>query len=272
MLPFVSGGHSVPEGWHAAARPERTPAVSDIPSVPPSDPSPTPSPGASGPGAQREPDPFGRLLRSVSGRDWLVAVIAGASAWVAAYVVAALSLLLTVVAVGVSGSGSASLGPGSLDDGPGAVGSATPDLQSLLSGISVLLGAPAQLVALADLGRLHGSGSVPLLGVAGAASLGVVPALVLAAQVVLAVVLTRRLRSRALALPQLLLTSAVTGLVLTAFTTLAALVLAIRIPRGTGATISAVHAVGVGSVLGAFVVGALPPSSPARRCSAAAAC
>jgi hypothetical protein len=272
MLPFVSGGHSVPEGWHAAARPERTPAVSDIPSVPPSDPSAAaesaPSAGAgpaagpaagsgAGSAARREPDPFGRLLRSVGGRDWLVAVLAGASAWVAAYVVAALSLLLTVVAVGVSGSGSASLGSGSLDDGPGAVGSAAPDLQSLLSGISVLLGAPAQLVALADLGRLHVSGSVPLLGVSGAASLGVVPALVLAAQVVPAVVITRRMRSRSLALPQVLLTSAVTGLVLTAFTSLAALALAIRFPRGTGATISAVHAVGVGSVLGAFVVGAL---------------
>ncbi|MEN0103283.1 MAG: hypothetical protein AAGC90_10190 [Curtobacterium sp.] len=212
--------------------------MSDTPPVPP-----------------REPDALGRLLRSIGGRDWLAAAIAGAGAWVAAYVVAGISLLLTVaiVAVGSGSSGGASIDGGFVPDS-GAAASA-PDLQSLLSGISVLLGAPAQLVALADFGRLHVSGSVPLFGLAGSASLGVAPALVLAAQVVIAVVLTRRIRSRSLGVPQLLVTSAVTGLVLTAFTTLAGLVLAIRFPASSGVSISAVHAIGIGSVLGAFVVG-----------------
>jgi hypothetical protein len=203
----------------------------------------------------RESDAFGRLLRSITGRDWLAAALAGVGAWVAAYVVAAISLLLTVVVVAVGGSGDNSIGSGFVPDSGGST--TAPDVQSLLSGVSVLLGAPAQLVALADFGRLHLSGSVPLFGVSGAASLGLVPALVLAAQVVLAVVLTRRIRSRVLALPQLLVTSVVTGLVLTAVTTLAGLVLAIRFPSSSGVSISAVHAVGVGSIVGAFVVGAL---------------
>ncbi|WP_144763779.1 hypothetical protein [Curtobacterium sp. 9128] len=202
----------------------------------------------------REPDALGRLLRSIGGRDWLAAAVAGLGAWVAAYVVAGLSLLLTVAVLAVGGSDS-SFGGGSLPD----TGSATPapDPQALLSGISVLLGAPAQLVALADFGRLHLSGSVPLFGIAGSASLGVVPALVLAAQVVIAVVLTRRIRTRTAGLPQLVVTSVLTGLVLTACTTLAALVLAIRFPATSGVSIGAVHAVGIGSVLGAFAVGAL---------------
>ncbi|MFJ3385769.1 MULTISPECIES: hypothetical protein [unclassified Curtobacterium] len=222
-------------------------------------PAPGPRPG-SGPGAAAgsgPTDPFGRLLRSIGGRDWLAAVLAGVGAWVAAYVVAGISLLLTVAVAAAGGSGGSSIGGATLPDSGSSLGSAAPDVQSLLSGVSVLLGAPAQLVALADFGRLHLSGSIPLLGVAGSASLGFVPALVLAAQVVLAVVLTRRVRSRALGTWQLVVTSVVTGLVLTAFTTLAGLVLAIRFPSSSGVAISAVHAVGVGSVLGAFVVGAL---------------
>ncbi len=162
---------------------------------------------------------------------------------------------MAIVAVGSGSSGSASIDGGFVPDSGAA--SSAPDLQSLLSGISVLLGAPAQLVALADFGRLHVSGSVPLFGLAGSASLGVVPALVLAAQVVIAVVLTRRIRSRTLGVPQLLVTSVVTGLVLTAFTTLAGLVLAIRFPASSGVSISAVHAIGIGSILGAFVIGAV---------------
>ncbi|MFJ2979886.1 hypothetical protein ACIPEP_13585 [Curtobacterium sp. NPDC087082] len=220
---------------------------SPVPPVPPGPPSAAPAAS----------DPLGRLLRAVPGRDWVAAVVAGVGGWVAAYVVAAISLFLTV-AVAAAGSGpvsegsSSGLGTGGSD--PRSAGA--PDVQSLLSGVSVLLGSPAQLVALADLGRLHGSGSILLLG-SGSGSVGVVPVLVLAAQVVLAVVLTRRIRSRVLALPQLVVTAVVAGLVTTAVTTLAGLVLAIRFPAVSGVQIDPVHAVGIGSVLGSFVIGTL---------------
>ncbi|MEK6310326.1 MAG: hypothetical protein V4755_06430, partial [Curtobacterium sp.] len=228
--------------------------MSEHPPIPPQPPqqpaaasAPTPAPAPS--------DGFDRLLRTVPGRDWLAAVLGAVGGWVAAYVVAVVSLLLTVAvaAAGGSGDGSSDLGSSS---GFSGSGSGVPDVQSLLSGVSVILGAPAQLVVLADLGRLHGSGSIGLLG-SGSGSLGVVPAVVLAAQVVLAVVLTRRIRSRVLPLPQLLLTSVVSGLVLVALTTLTGLVLAIRFPEVDGATIEPVHGVGLGSVLGSFLVGAL---------------
>jgi len=219
---------------------------SPVPPVPPGPPSAAPAAS----------DPLGRLLRAVPGRDWVAAVVAAVGGWVAAYIVAAISLFLTVaVAAGsgpVSTSSSSGLGTGGSDLGSAGA----PDVQSLLSGVSVLLGSPAQLVALADLGRLHGSGSILLLG-SGSGSVGVVPVLVLAAQVVLAVVLTRRIRSRVLALPQLVVTAVVAGLVTTAVTTLAGLVLAIRFPAVSGVQIDPVHAVGIGSVLGSFVIGTL---------------
>lgn len=220
---------------------------SPVPPVPPGPPSAAPAAS----------DPLGRLLRTVPGRDWVAAVVAAVGGWVAAYVVAAISLFLTV-AVAAAGSGPVSTGSSSgLGTGGSDLGSAgAPDVQSLLSGVSVLLGSPAQLVALADLGRLHGSGSILLLG-SGSGSVGVVPVLVLAAQVVLAVVLTRRIRSRVLALPQLVVTAVVAGLVTTAVTTLAGLVLAIRFPAVSGVQIDPVHAVGIGSVLGSFVIGTL---------------
>ncbi|WP_156794874.1 hypothetical protein [Curtobacterium sp. BH-2-1-1] len=220
---------------------------SPVPPVPPGPPSAAPAAS----------DPLGRLLRAVPGRDWVAAVVAAVGGWVAAYVVAAISLFLTV-AVAAAGSGPVSTGSSSgLGTGGSDLGSAgAPDVQSLLSGVSVLLGSPAQLVALADLGRLHGSGSILLLG-SGSGSVGVVPVLVLAAQVVLAVVLTRRIRSRVLALPQLVVTAVVAGLVTTAVTTLAGLVLAIRFPAVSGVQIDPVHAVGIGSVLGSFVIGTL---------------
>lgn len=220
---------------------------SPVPPVPPGPPSAAPAAS----------DPLGRLLRAVPGRDWVAAVVAAVGGWVAAYVVAAISLFLTV-AVAAAGSGPVSTGSSSGSGTGGSdLGSAgAPDVQSLLSGVSVLLGSPAQLVALADLGRLHGSGSILLLG-SGSGSVGVVPVLVLAAQVVLAVVLTRRIRSRVLALPQLVVTAGVAGLVTTAVTTLAGLVLAIRFPAVSGVHIDPVHAVGIGSVLGSFVIGTL---------------
>ena len=237
--------------------------MSDQPPVPPVPPVPPgahpggaqPFPGQPASATQPASDPFGRLLRTVPGRDWLAAVVAAVGGWVAAYVVAALSLLLTVAVAASGGSGS-SVGTGT-GSGSGTIGGAAPDVQDLLSGVSVLLGAPAQLVVLADLGRLHLSGSATLFGVSGSAALGVVPALVLAAQVVLAVVLTRRIRTRALGFVQLLVTAVLSGLVLTAVTTLTGLVLAIRFPDVPGVSIDPVHAVGVGSVLGSFVIGTL---------------
>ncbi|WP_418515498.1 hypothetical protein ACNUCX_11835 [Curtobacterium flaccumfaciens pv. flaccumfaciens] len=208
--------------------------------------------GQPAPAAQPS-DAFGRFLRSVSGRDWLAAVLAAVGGWVAAYVVAGLSLLITVGLLASGGSGSAAPSTGSGTDlGAGSA----PDVESLLSGVSVLLGAPAQLVALADLGRLHLSGSIGFLG-SGSGSLAVVPALVLTAQVVLAVVLTRRIRTRGLGRTQVLVTAVVSGLVTTVLTNVAAALFAIRFPSVSGAVIEPVHAVGVGSILGAFVIGAL---------------
>lgn len=208
--------------------------------------------GQPAPAAQPS-DAFGRFLRSVSGRDWLAAVLAAVGGWVAAYVVAGLSLLITVGLLASGGSGSAAPSTGSGTDlGAGSA----PDVESLLSGVSVLLGAPAQLVALADLGRLHLSGSIGFLG-SGSGSLAVVPALVLAAQVVLAVVLTRRIRTRGLGRTQVLVTAVVSGLVTTVLTNVAAGLFAIRFPSVSGAVIEPVHAVGAGSIIGAFVIGAL---------------
>lgn len=248
----MSGGDTqVTHGVVTALSTREDPTVvsdqSPVPPVPPGPPSAAPAAS----------DPLGRLLRAVPGRDWVAAVVAAVGGWVAAYVVAAISLFLTV-AVAAAGSGPVSTGSSSgLGTGGSDLGSAgAPDVQSLLSGVSVLLGSPAQLVALADLGRLHGSGSILLLG-SGSGSVGVVPVLVLAAQVVLAVVLTRRIRSRVLALPQLVVTAVVAGLVTTAVTTLAGLVLAIRFPAVSGVKIDPVHAVGIGSVLGSFVIGTL---------------
>ncbi|MFJ3034204.1 hypothetical protein ACIPC2_07280 [Curtobacterium pusillum] len=233
------------------------PPVPPVPPVPPGTQpgGPQPFPGQPASATQPASDPFGRLLRTVPGRDWLAAVLAAVGGWVAAYVVAALSLLLTVAVAASGGSGS-SVGTGA-GSSSGTIGGAAPDVQDLLSGVSVLLGAPAQLVVLADLGRLHLSGSAALFGVSGSAALGVVPALVLAAQVVLAVVLTRRIRTRALGFVQLLVTAVLSGLVLTVVTTLTGLVLAIRFPDVPGVSIDPVHAVGVGSVLGSFVIGTL---------------
>lgn len=201
-------------------------------------------------------DAFGRLLQSLTGRDWLASVLAGVGGWVAAYVVAGLSLLLTV-AVAATGSSGSTLGSGSVSGSGSELGTGgAPDVQSLLSGVSVLLGAPAQLVAMADLGRLHGSGSVGLLG-SGSGSLAVVPVLVLAAQVVLAVVLTRRIRSRALGRWQVVVLAVVSGLVTTVLVNAFAGLLAIRFPDLPGIEIEPVHAVGFSSVVGAFLIGAL---------------
>ncbi|ROP64390.1 hypothetical protein [Curtobacterium sp. PhB115] len=235
--------------------------MSDTPPVPP-----VPPAGAQYSGQQpaaysgQQPaapqtDALGRALHSLTGRDWLASVLAAVGGWVAAYVVAAISLLLTVVVAAVGGGGSVGVGT---TGGTGSdLGSAAaPDVQSLLSGVSVLLGTPAQLVALADLGRLHLSGSIGFLG-SGSGALAVVPVLVLAAQVVLAVVLTRRIRTRGLGRTSVTVTAVVSGLVTTVLTNAAAGILAIRFPAQSGVSIDPVHAVGVGSILGAFVIGAL---------------
>lgn len=236
--------------------------MSENPPLPPVPPGQPGQPGAAPqwqgapPSAPQSSDAFGRLLRSVSGRDWLASVIAAVGGWVAAYVVAAISLLLTVAVLAAGGSGSASVGSGPTGSTPDLGSGSTPDVQSLLSGVSVLLGTPAQLVALADLGRLHLSGSIGFLG-SGSGALAVVPVLVLAAQVVLAVVLTRRIRTRDLGRTPIVLTAVLSGLVTTVLTNAAAGILAIRFPAVTGAAIDPVHAVGLGSILGAFVIGAL---------------
>lgn len=236
--------------------------MSDNPPLPPVPPGQPGQPGGAPQwqgapsSAPQSSDAFGRLLRSVSGRDWLASVIAAVGGWVAAYVVAAISLLLTVAVLAAGGSGSASVGSGPTGSTPDLGSGSTPDVQSLLSGVSVLLGTPAQLVALADLGRLHLSGSIGFLG-SGSGALAVVPVLVLAAQVMLAVVLTRRIRTRDLGRTPIVLTAVLSGLVTTVLTNAAAGILAIRFPAVTGAAIDPVHAVGLGSILGAFVIGAL---------------
>ena len=228
--------------------------MSENPPNPPVPPLPPGQPAQAAPGAPVAPqssDAFGRLLRSVTGRDWLASVLAAVGGWVAAYVVAAISLLLTVAVLAAGGSGSASVGSGSTGSTPDLGSGSTPDVQSLLSGVSVLLGTPAQLVALADLGRLHLSGSIGFLG-SGSGALAVVPVLVLAAQVVLAVVLTRRIRTRDLGRTPIVLTAVLSGLVTTVLTNAAAGILAIDV---TGL----VFGDGYGTLLGlpAFVVSGL---------------
>jgi hypothetical protein len=216
-----------------------------------------PAPG-SAPTSAPASDPLGHVLRAVPGRDWLAAVVAAVGGWIAAYVVAAVSLLLTVLVLAAGGDSSGSTsGLGSSGDLGTPGGAGAPDVRSLVSGVSVLLGAPAQLVVLADLGRLHLSGSAGLFGVSGQASVGFVPALVLAAQVVLAVVLTRRIRTRTTGFVGLLVPALLSGVVLTAVTTVTGLVLAIRFPELPGVSIDPVHGVGLGSVLGSFSIGTL---------------
>ncbi|ROQ41165.1 hypothetical protein EDF46_0538 [Frondihabitans sp. PhB188] len=131
------------------------------------------------------------VMRSLTGRDWIVAAVTGVAGFLAAYVVAVLSLLLTalVLAASASGSGAGSTSTGGASPMPGTSSLPQVDASSIFT---ILAGAPAQLVLLADLGRLRIAGSLEYLTtVSGSAHLGSVPVMIALAQIAAIVLLAR---------------------------------------------------------------------------------
>lgn len=205
----------------------------------------------------------GRLQLAARGLrpiDWVAAALVGVGSFVVAYVVAVISLLLTTAFV-IAGSGSSSSGTvgGSGGSGSGVVGGAgsgLPSISDLITAVTVVFGAPAQLVVLGDLGRLSIHGSVEIVAtVSGSIHLGFVPVLIAAAQLIALVLGVRLFRSRRLDLAQSALVSVVTGVALALVTVLVGLVLAIRLPSSTGVDLSGITAVNAVAVIVALVVG-----------------
>jgi hypothetical protein len=178
----------------------------------------------------------------------VAAALTGVAAFAAAYILAILSLIVTTL---LSAGGSTASAPsGSSLSGGGA------SLADAVSLWSIIAGAPAQLVLLADLGRLRIAGSVEFLTtISGSAHVGFVPALVAAAQIVALVLGVRLFRRRDLGRREVLLTSAISGVALALITLIMGLVLGIRLPREDGLDIRTVTAVTALAIVVALVVG-----------------
>jgi hypothetical protein len=186
--------------------------------------------------------------------DWLTAVLTGVGAFVVAYLVAVVSLLLTTafVVAGTSSSGPSGTGSALGDAGT----SGLPSISNLATAVTVLFGVPAQLVALGDLGRLSIHGSAQIVStVSGSIHLGFVPVLVSAAQFLTVIFGVRLFRSRKVDLVQSGILSVVVAAVLASVTLLVGLVLAIRVPDSTGLDLGGVTAVNAMAVIVALVVG-----------------
>lgn len=224
--------------------------------VPLPPPSGAPAPGVA-PAPQSAPQsvtppsgPNGFQLAAAGLRrgDWISAALTGVAAFVVAYLVAFLSLLLTtafVVAGSPSGGGSGSSGS-----------SAVPTASDLITAVTVIFGAPAQLVALADFGRLSIHGDVQVLStLSGSIHIGFVPVLVAAAQILALVFGARLFRRKTLDLRQRAIVSVVSGAALAVVTLLVGLVLAIRLPDSTVLDIRGITAVNPLAVIVALVVG-----------------
>jgi hypothetical protein len=208
--------------------------------------------GASAPRAVHRSGGVAATVAAMTSRDWTVGVLTGVGAYVVAYVVGVLLMILTVVVIGASNSGSG------VDTGSGASssGSGASNVSDVLSVIGNVLAGPAQLIGLADLGRLAGRGAgVGTVTLAGSAQLGLVPVFIALAQVIALVVIRRLAGRRTEPFGVRLLTSLVTGVVLALLTLVVGLVFAFRIPAISGVSISAINAIGPGSVIVALLVG-----------------
>jgi len=200
-----------------------------------------------------------RVVEAMTVRDRIVAVVAGLGAYVVAYLVGVITLILTgvltVAAVAAGGSGSGA-GTGS------SAGSPTAGISGLADAIGAvgnLLAGPAQLIALADLGRLGVAGSLTILGtgVPFSLDLGVVPVVVALAQLVALVLVARLAHRRDQPFRVRLATSLVSGLVLAAISLLLGAVLTFRVPAQSAVSLGDISATTPGSVLVAFLVGVL---------------
>ncbi|MBF4577307.1 hypothetical protein [Frondihabitans sp. VKM Ac-2883] len=227
--------------------------MSDTPYPPKTGADDTGTPGTTAPALGR----LDRAVRDLRPVDWIAAALTGVGAFVVAYLVAVVSLLLTTALVVASSGSSGSTGSGSAGGSIGDTGGdGIPAISGLITAVTVIFGAPAQLVALADFGRLSIHGSVTVIAsVSGSIHIGVVPVLVLVAQLVALVLGVRLFRSRRLDLLQSAVASAVTGASLALVALVVGLALAIRLPKATGFDISGITAVNALAVIAAFVLG-----------------
>lgn len=227
--------------------------MSDTPYPPKNGADDTGTPGTTAPALGR----LDRAVRDLRPVDWIAAALTGVGAFVVAYLVAVVSLLLTTALVVASSGSSGSTGSGSAGGSIGDTGGdGIPAISGLITAVTVIFGAPAQLVALADFGRLSIHGSVTVVSsVSGSIHIGIVPVLVLVAQLVALVLGVRLFRSRRLDLLQSAVVSAVAGASLALVTLVVGLALAIRLPKATGFDISGITAVNALAVIAAFVIG-----------------
>lgn len=228
--------------------------MSDPVGPPPPHDQPVQLPPPAVPSRPGEPSRLQVAARGLRPIDWLTAVLTGVGAFVVAYLVAVISLLLTTALVGAGSSASGSGGTGSSLDGAGTTG--LPSVSDLVTAVTVIFGAPAQLVALGDLGRLSIHGSAQIVStVSGSIHIGFVPVLVSAAQFLAVIFGVRLFRSRKLDLVQSGILSVVVGAALAAVTLLVGLVLAIRLPDSTGLDLRGITAVNAVAIIVALVVG-----------------
>jgi len=252
----------------AGPTPPIPPAAQQQPAAAPQpDPSAAPQPGAPAPAGApvANPDvkrfvaPVLHVVKAMTVRDRIVAVVAGLGAYVVAYLVGVITLVLTgvltvaAVAAGSSGSGA---GTGSTAGSPTA---GISGLADAIGAVGNLLAGPAQLIALADLGRLGVGGSLTILGtgVTFSLDLGVVPVVVALAQLVALVLIARLAHRRDQPFRVRLATSLVSGLVLAAVSLLLGAVLTFRVPAQSSVSLGDISATTPGSVLVAFLVGVL---------------
>ncbi|WP_445337270.1 hypothetical protein [Clavibacter sp. CFBP 8614] len=245
----AAGGPALPP---PAAAPAGIPPIGVPPTVgPATGVSPT---GVSPTGAApHRPNPVVDALRGLTVRDRIVAVVAGAGAYVAAYLVGVVCLLLTIAVAIASNSGSGS-GSGASSGSSG--GMSTPSIPDALGAIGNIFAGPAQLISLADLGRLGVSGALQVIvPVTGSLSVGVLPVTVGLAQLLALVLVARYAGRRDQPFRVRLAGSVISGLVLAVISLVFGLLLAFRIPASSGVSIGDISATTVGSVFVAFLVG-----------------
>jgi hypothetical protein len=245
---------------HPAPAPRSQPASAPLPDA--GAPAPAPVPGATPPAANPLA-PVLLVLQALTVRDRVVAVAAGLGAYVAAYLVGVLSLVLTgVLAVAAAAGSGSGVGSGS-GSSTGSPASGAPagiaGIADAVGAIGNVLAGPAQLIALADLGRLGTTGTVTILGtgVTFSLDLGVVPVIVALAQLVVLVLVARLAHRRDQPFRVRLATSLISGLVLAAVSLLIGAVLSFRVPAQSGLSLDAISATTPGSILVAFLMGAL---------------
>lgn len=211
----------------------------------PSAPAPSaPHPGAEQPAAvSMSPEELRAKLGGLGLVNPLPSLAAGGAAYLGAFLVAVLGMVLAVVAVGLSGVGDP------LDAGLDAV-ELSPSEQ--ISGLAGALRSPFQLVAMATFGGLGVRMSSE--GMSAHAVVRVLPGVITLALVLLAFFGGRFVQKRQRAGRLGIWTSSLaTGIVVALFTVLSALILAQPIPIEAGIT-PRLHAAGFDSFFGALVL------------------